>query len=328
MGEFTANSLKDVMLDERLHNPAISVLMATHNGASTLERVLDAYARLRVGDVRWHMVVVDNASVDGTPTLLRQYAQCLPLLALRTEKRGKNVALNLGLAHCHGDLVVLTDDDAVPEVNWLQTWQATVQAHPDFGVFGGRINPLWPEGRCPEWIPRLVDLGAAFAVTPEALSSGPIGAAWVWGPNMAIRRSIFDAGHRFDETVGPAAGQYRMGSETEFTRRLERTGHPAWYSPEVCVGHIIRPGQLDPEWIIQRAYRLGRQTFHESRDAVNSGAQGKRFRGAPRWVWRRLVKERLRSLRGRLLGDFDSRFRADWEVSHIRGYLDEAARHA
>ncbi len=303
---------------------AVSVLLATHNGAGTLRRVLDAYTRLDTTGIQWRVVVVDNASTDGTPGLLEEYSRQLPLVALRTEKRGKNLALNLGLAHCTGDLVVLTDDDSVPETTWLQTWLATARAHADFDVFGGSIQPLWPERGCPDWIARLIDIGAVFAVTPKWLVSGPIDAAWVWGPNMAVRRSVFDAGYRFEESVGPAAGQYMMGSETEFTRRIERAGHRAWHAADIRVGHIVRAAQLEEKWIIQRAYRIGRQTFNEVRSSVVSGARGPLFRGAPRSVWRYLAKEIARSVWARLMRDFDGRIRADWQVSHLRGYLHEA----
>jgi len=307
--------------------PVISVLLATHNGAGTLGRVLDAYAELLTDDIRWHMVVVDNASTDATAILLEQYARRLPLLPLRTERRGKNVALNLGLEHCRGDLVVLTDDDAVPAKEWLRSWMATSTSQPLFDVFAGRIDPLWPDGGCPEWIPRLIDMGAVFAITPERMSEGPVDAVWVWGPNMAVRRSVFDAGFRFDESVGPAAGQYRMGSETELTVRLQRAGHRAWYAPDIRVGHIIRPEQLDQRWIMRRAYRVGRQTFQAVRHAVQSGAQGPTFRGAPRTVWRLLLKEYLRLSRARILLDFDAGIRAEWQISHLLGYLHEAATH-
>jgi glycosyltransferase involved in cell wall biosynthesis len=302
---------------------SVTVLLATHNGAGTLERVLDAYTGFQLEDIRWQLVVVDNASSDATPQILDRYASRLPLVPLRTERRGKNIALNMGLSHCTGELVIFTDDDAVPGRHWLQEWLKIAREQPRYDVFGGGIYPLWPDVSCPEWIPRLVDLGAAYAVTPEGRSSGPIGAEWVWGPNMAVRRRVFDCGHRFDESVGPAGGQYMMGSETEFTRRMERCGFPAWFAPEVRVGHIIRSEQLDPKWLVSRAYRLGRQYFRE--DAA-SGEYVPRFYVAPAWIWRSLVKQYLRSMMARLIRDFDSRFQADWQIGTLRGYLQEALR--
>ncbi len=299
----------------------LTVLLATHDGAGTLPRVLEAYRRLVPPAGGWRLVLVDNASTDDTPAILKDFATRLPLLALRTERRGKNVALNLGLEHVDGDLVVLTDDDAVPEAEWLAALARAADRHQDCDLFGGQIDPLWP-GEAPPWILRLVNLGATFAITGQGAREGPIPAAQVWGPNMAVRTRLFLAGHRFDESIGPQAGQYVMGSEVEFTCRLERLGHSAWFVPDARVGHIIRPHQVERSWVIQRAYRLGRHMFHQERDSF-AGASDL-FRGAPRWKYRRFLVERWKALRGAVTRDFDQKFRADWEVSFLRGYLDEA----
>jgi L-malate glycosyltransferase len=303
----------------------LTVLLATHNGAGTLPRVLEAYERLTPPMGGWRVVLVDNASTDDTPAILKGFASRLPLLALRTERRGKNVALNLGLEHVDGDLVVLTDDDAVPEVEWLVALSQAAVRHQDRDLFGGQIDPIWP-GEPPPWILRLVNLGATFAITGEDVAAGPMPAAQIWGPNMAVRTHLFRAGHRFDESIGPQAGQYVMGSEVEFTCRLERLGHSAWFVSDARVGHIIRPHQVERGWIIQRAYRLGRHMFHQERGSFAKASN--LFRGAPRWKYRRLLAERWKALSSVISRDADQKFRADWEVSFLRGYLDEARRHA
>ncbi len=302
----------------------LTVLFATHNGAGTLPRVLEAYQRLVPPAGGWRIVLVDNASTDDTPAILQDFSRHLPLLAMRTERRGKNVALNHGLEHVDGDLVVLTDDDAIPHTDWLVALSRAAALHQDRDIFGGQIDPLWP-GEAPPWILRLVNLGATFAITGQGVREGPIPAAQVWGPNMAVRTGLFRAGHRFDERIGPQAGQYVMGSEVEFTCRLERLGHSAWFAADARVGHIIRPHQVERAWIIERAYRLGRHMFHQECDSF-AGASDL-FRGAPRWKYRRLLVERWKALGARVTREFDRQFLADWEVSFLRGYLDEARQH-
>ena len=303
----------------------ITVLIATFNGANTLPRTLDAYCRLTGGDYAWSVVVVDNASTDATPAILESYAQRLPLRSIRTEERGKNVALNLGI-EALGDatLVVLSDDDIVPEPNWLNAMVRTAAEHPEFDIFGGPIVPLWPDST-PEWIFRVVDLGLVYAFTSPDLRSGPVAANKVWGANMAIRRHVFSAGYRFNESVGPNRGQYVMGSEVEFTRRLERNGHRAWFCEDAVVGHIIRENQVTQEWIIERAYRFGRYMFRHERPGL--GSEAKLFRGAPRWKYRLLFAGVGRYLKAQLLGDRDGQFAAGWDISVLRGYLYEAAHH-
>jgi glycosyltransferase involved in cell wall biosynthesis len=303
----------------------LTVLLATHNGAATLPRVLAAYRALQSPPGGYQLVVVDNASNDATTAVLREQGAGLPLQVLHCPQRGKNRALNQGLTALRGDLVVLTDDDAAPRTDWLCKLAEAARAQPAYDLFGGQILPDWP-GPCPDWIPRLVNLGATFAITPEGMAAGPVRADSLWGPNMAVRRQVFDAGHRFNEDVGPAAGQYIMGSETEFSGRVEKAGHRAWFVAEAVVAHIIRPHQIEREWILQRAYRLGRHMCLNELEGIPAGAP--RWRGAPRWKYRELAEAQTRRWWAVARRDFDACFRAQWNVEYLRGYLFQAAQAA
>lgn len=300
----------------------LTVLLATHNGAGTLPRVLAAYRALRSPPGGHQIVVVDNASTDATPAVLREHGEGLPLLALYCPERGKNRALNQGLASVLGDLVVFTDDDTLPQPDWLMHLSLATTGQPGHDLFGGHIRADWP-GDCPAWIPRLVNLAATYGVTPPTQASGPVAADKVWGANMAVRRRVFDAGYRFNEDVGPAAGQYIMGSETEFSGRVERAGHKAWFVDDAVVYHIIRPQQLHPEWIIKRAYRLGRGWYRHERSLFTSDMA--MIRGVPRWKYRQWAMYGIDLIRGLLTGDFDRKFTARWNLSLMHGYFDEAA---
>ncbi len=208
------------------------------------------------------IVVVDNGSTDATSDLLRAAAaaSAVPFAVLEEPRPGKNRALNLALPFVADEpLVVLTDDDVLPEPDWLQRLCAAAEANPDADLFGGAIRPVWP-GPMPRWIAEYgVPLGVVYSATDAGRTAGPIGADLVWGPNMALRGAVLRAGHRFDEKVGPDAGSaaYGMGSETELTTRLASAGHRAVFVPDAVVGHLVRPEQLEEGWILGRAFRHG-----------------------------------------------------------------------
>ena len=121
----------------------LTVLMATHNGAKTLPRVLDAYLDLHEPPGGWKAIIVDNASTDDTADTVLSYAGHLPILLVREPRRGKNWGLNTGLQHVEGDLVVFTDDDIVPDPDWLVRMRQVADDQPDYDVFGGKIEPIW-----------------------------------------------------------------------------------------------------------------------------------------------------------------------------------------
>lgn len=300
----------------------ITVLFTTRDGARTLPRALERHRALLPAPVAHRLVVVDNASTDATPAILAAAEARGELSVLREPGRGKNRALNRALPLvCGSDLVVLTDDDVLPEPDWLRRLWAAAQARPDHAMFGGTIRPQWP-GPPPAWIfEHGVPLGVVFAAT-ELQREGPIPADLVWGPNMAVRGAVLREGHRFDETVGPDGGMlYGMGSETEFTTRLERAGHRAWFAADAAVGHIVRAEQLDERWILGRAYRhgLGFHRYH----AVGRGRLP-RIAGLPPALAVRLVCYRAAARAARLLPQGlppgrRARFRLRWEAEWLRG---------
>ncbi|TCO74307.1 glycosyltransferase [Chromatocurvus halotolerans] len=299
----------------------ISILFATHNGAKTLPYMLESLSEINC-PYEWELLAVNNESSDETEAILQSYIGELPIRILNQPKRGKNRSLNLGLKEATGDLIVLTDDDVVPNEDWIVRLVDCAEANPKFDIFAGRIGPLWPCQPDPVII-RNVPLGTTYAISPTTLNEGPINPGNVWGPNMAIRRRVFDAGHTFNEHVGPDKGRYIMGSETEFTERLHVAGYKCWFCDAAVVKHIIRENQMTQSWVIDRAFRSGRGERVRAKDdefAVPS------FIGIPRWRIRVLLRSYYLSAFHLLTGDTDARFAARWEISFLHGYINESLK--
>lgn len=297
----------------------LTVLLATHNGGRVLDRVLDCYTRLHAPKGGWKLVIVNNASSDETAAVLANFKDRLPLTVLFEGRRGKNVALNAGLAEVEGDLVVLTDDDALVPPGWLVSWREIADKNPDISLFGGKITPYW-ESPPPDWVLQSVPLGVAFVVTPDDLPAGTVNPGMVWGPNMAVRANIFTAA-RFNEQIGPAAGNYIMGSETEFNRRVVAMGHDCKYFPEVEVQHIIRSYQFKEEWLLGRAYRHGKMKGSISR--TDASGRVSIIAGYPRWMLLDLFLHTCKLGVARFLKDSAAAFRARWRIREIRGFFSE-----
>lgn len=296
--------------------------MATRNGAATLPAVLDACCRLEAPDGGWTLLVIDDGSTDGTRALLEGYAARLPLRVLGRPHGGKSAALNAGielaLAEPDAALFVFTDDDASPRPDWLARLQRCAVQHPQHALFGGSIVPGWGAAP-PDWVLRLVPLGLTYAITDVA--EGPVFPGLVWGANMAVRRAVFEAGHRFDSAIGPNGGAYAMGSETEFNLRIGAAGFPAWFCAGAVVAHYIRPHQLEEASILRRAHRFGRGM------QVQPDTDGcPQLLRVPRWMFARFALELGGALRALLRRDRDEWFRRRWELNYLRGYIGQAWR--
>ena len=299
-----------------MSNVALTVLFATRNGAGVLPRTLEGYSRVEAPPHGWKMVVVDNGSEDSTGDILTSFAGRLPLEVYQEEIAGKNRALNRGLNACEGSLTVITDDDAIPDRTFLQAWCKFLHSRLDYQLFGGSID-LFFETLPPKWLMGMSQLDMMFAV--RDLCEGPIAADAIFGPNMAVRRSIFDAGFRFNENIGPNGSEpdYPMGSETEFCCRVAQAGAKAWFARGPRVQHIVRSSQLTRGAWIGRAYRHGRGV---ARRAWESGQAAPL--GSP-------MRERLSHLRHSLQRFFPlsrQRYNSLWMYHWKRGFRDEEAR--
>src|SRR6185437_2364896 len=300
----------------------LTVLMATKNRAATLRETLESFCRLQEPSSGWKLVIVDNGSTDQTPEILASFANRLPLHTLYEPANGKNSALNLGLGIVEGDLTVFTDDDVFPHADWLIELRKAADAQLAYSMFGGAVVPRW-EIRPPHWI-RWLQKGPVYALTDPSMKEGPLPPFLVFGPNMAIRTSVFQSGVRLDPSIGPRGSSYPMGSETELTLRLDRQGYKAWFVPSAVVEHFIRDYQMRKGWVLKRAIRYGRGMFRLHNRTDNSEIARSWFEMPILRLYAKVFKEAIKIVRAWLRSDEQGLFSARWRLNYLWGYVIEA----
>ena len=268
------------------------------------------------------MVIVDNGSTDESRSIIASFEDRLPLTYVFEPKAGKNTALNTGLASVSGDLVVLTDDDAFPRTDWLVRLREVADSRPTFGIFGGVVLPRW-ETEPPAWFLKWVQHAPACGISNTNQPEGPTNGHHLFGPNMAVRAEIFQAGHRFDQSIGPTSSpSYAMGSETEFTLRMIRQGVRAWYAPTAMVDHLVRKTQMQRSWLLRRAMRFGRGQCRLALQLPPCSA-GRCF-GIPLYLLYQIARKAAGVLVAILLFDRQKLFHRRWVLSYVCGYALEA----
>jgi L-malate glycosyltransferase len=298
----------------------LTVLFATYNGGKTLPRVLSAYRKLDMPEEGWKLVIVDNGSNDDSEEIIGTFKPLLPITLLFEPRRGKNAALNKGLSHTEGDLIVFTDDDVIPHGSWLKELRLAADSHPEYSIFGGPVLPEW-ESPPDDWILSWVPLKPVFAILDDVQDEGPIENYMVFGPNMAVRSDVFLKGYRFDERIGPRGTRYAQGSETRLLMQLRQAGFKAWHCKNAVVSHMIRSHQMNKKWVLDRAIRFGRGQYRLGFEYPECEVD---LFGMPRGLFLRILKGIYHLGKVTLIGDAEKRFKGRWRLNYLLGIGLEA----
>src|SRR2546423_77327 len=96
--------------------PAVSVIVPVRDGATSLPALLDSFGRQTLPRERFEVIVVDNASRDGTGDVGRQWGATV----VEEPIPNRAGARNRGVEAAHTDLFAFTDADCVASERWLE----------------------------------------------------------------------------------------------------------------------------------------------------------------------------------------------------------------
>lgn len=220
----------------------IAIVIATYNRAALLAECLEQLRRqaFAPGD---EVIVVDNASTDGTPDVIHEAARRfpVPLRYVRETAPGKTPALTAGIAASASDVVALTDDDVLVGDDWIATVRRLFE-DASLSLAGGRVDPRW-EKPAPAWVGNAVTDTYGRMMSPLALVNyGPaqdLGTRTAVGANMAVRRRVLNDLGGFAPHLGRMRGTLLCGEDHDLCQRAQGAGYRCEYRPELRVRHWV-----------------------------------------------------------------------------------------
>lgn len=203
------------------NSPLISVIVCTRNGSATLGKCLDALSRQTHPD--YEVIVVDDGSTDGTPQIARSRPACR---YLRQEHAGLGAARNLGAAEARGEILAYTDDDCIPDEEWLLRVSAAFDDACWVAVGGPNLPPA-PRNRVEELV-------AASPGAPVQVLLNDEDAEHLPGCNFCVRKDALQrvGGFRRDFTTA--------GDDVDICWRLRGAGGRLRFVPAAMVWHHRR----------------------------------------------------------------------------------------
>jgi GT2 family glycosyltransferase len=178
-------------------SPRIRVVVPTYRRADRLPRLVAALEAQTLPPEDFEVVIVDDGSADATAQILGRLAATATInLApvILDHNRGQGAARNHGWRSATTPFVAFTDDDCIPEPQWLASGLAGLETDAETGVVQGCTRR--PAGSTTDW-----------TVFREVLAPSP----WFEGCNLFFRREALEAAGGFDEVLRSGCEDTMLG---------------------------------------------------------------------------------------------------------------------
>lgn len=240
--------------------PRASIIVLTHDNL--------AFSRMCVASIlenteypNYELIIVDNASQDGTRQEMERIAQMVRNVRViaNDHNAGFGPGNNQGLAAATGDLLFLLNNDTMVPRGWL-TRLARHLTDTDLGLLGPATNRSCNEAQ----IDLRYQTWADYQAEARRLSREYDGKRYpIRMPMMfctGFRRDVF-------EKIGPLDERYEVGmfEDEDYALRAKAAGYAVAWTPEVYVHHAYHAsiGKLLPTGDYMRLVEQNKSRFEE-----------------------------------------------------------------
>jgi len=201
----------------------LSIVIVSYN---TLDLLRDCLLSIlpQLG-IRDEVIVVDNASGDGSADMVANQFENVTLLA-NNENLGFGKANNRGIALANGDLIWLLNPDTRLMPASLDNAVGFMAANPSMGMAGTAL--IYSDGSPQSSVERSYP-GHRYA--RQMLGGLPGTIAWVMGASILARREVLAAVGGFDEQF------FLYGEEVDLCLMVRKKGWPIGFIADSVVVH-------------------------------------------------------------------------------------------
>ncbi len=234
--------------------------LCTHNGAERLPETFEALGSMDLsGTAITRVVVVDNASTDDTADVVRAHsvlANGLRIELMSEPVPGKTRAMRTLFARTNEAMVLMLDDDCLPDEGWAAGLLTALESDDRAGIVGGPVRNQWrnTDGTIGE--PTRIAAVYRRSLGDQGMGSETItledAGAFLMGASLGVRRSAMeDSGWLDGVKLESRTGDHlECGAEdAEVCIRIREAGWSVVYEPSASMQHVIYAHRQTAEYL-------------------------------------------------------------------------------
>ncbi len=217
--------------------PLVSVIIPTHNRKNKLIRLIDSILQSNYPKEKLEIIVVDDASTDGTYEEVRK--KFPQIKVIRNEKElflaGSR---NIGIKNAVGEYIFLIDDDNVVDKNCIYELVMTLKSNNQIGIVAPLMyylkqpNRVWCAGIRRNMVTSLTSKIYADVID-QGQFNGLIESVDVLNAFM-VKREVVEKVGIFNDRDFPI--HY---DEADYGERVRRAGYRIVFNPKAKVWHDV-----------------------------------------------------------------------------------------
>lgn len=242
----------------------VTVVIVTYDSRAVVGRCLDSLAR-HASEQRYEVIVVDNASPDGTADFVESQYPWVRLVRRRTNG-GLSAAINDGVATAVGAYIMQLNPDTHFDGDILAPLVRYLAEHGDVGIVAPKL--LNDDGSlqlsCRAFPGYATALFNRYSILTKVLPGnrysreylmadfdhdGARDVDWLSGAALMFTRAVYERLGGWD------AGFFMFNEDVDFCRRAHNAGARVVYNPDVAVYHSIGASQSTSSRLVIERHR-------------------------------------------------------------------------
>lgn len=237
----------------------VSIIILSYNTKDLLKQCLTALFE-QISAKEAEVIVVDNASSDGTVTMLNKEFKQVQVIE-NDSNVGFSKGCNIGASHAKGDYILFLNSDTLLSQNPLPVMMEIFTNHEKVGVVGGLLKNA--DGSLQRSYGAFYSLHNVFVL----LFQGEQGELkkfhpdttkrvdWVSGGFMLVAADVFRQVKGYNEAY------FMYIEDMDLCFRIKKAGFHVWFTPDAIVKHVGH-GSSNRTFAIVQIYK-GLQIFYK-----------------------------------------------------------------